>query len=127
MQVTSKIDSANELTIFTVEGKVNLEELMVQYIAYYEAPHPAINVVWDFRSSNGAEIITKENVEEFASVPVRYVHKRPTGKTAYVVRSKLGFGLARMLSSYVEIEGLGIMTEAFKEMDGALEWIVSSK
>jgi hypothetical protein len=32
-----------------------------------------------------------------------------------------------MLSSYVEMEGLEIMTEAFKEMDEALEWIDSSK
>jgi hypothetical protein len=127
MHVTSKIDSANELTIFTVEGKVNLEELMVHYIAYYEAPHPTMNVVWDFRLSDGAGTITKENIEEFASVPVRYVDKRSTGKTAHVVRSVLGFGLARMLSSYVEMEGLEIMTEAFKEMDEALEWIDSSK
>ena len=127
MEIKKEIDKTKHLTIFTVNGELDVDELKACYESYYEDESPSMNMLWDFRSASGGNKLTNELLEYFSSFPQKYGDKRPKGKTAYVVESDLGFGLGRMLSTFVQIRGAAVKVNVFRSMEEAFQWLESDE
>lgn len=118
-----EIDKTKQLTVFTVSGEIDLDELLEQYQSYYDDIQPSKNMLWDFRSAKGGNKLSQERLEQFASFPKKYTHKRPVGKTAYVVEGDLGYGLGRVIMAYAELSNIQVEINVFRSMDEAMQWL----
>jgi SpoIIAA-like len=123
MQIKKEIDKEKQLITFTVTGELDFDELSEAYQSYYDDEKPSKNMLWDFRSAKGGSILSKERLEQYALFPKRYAHKRPVGKTAYVVESDLGFGLGRMIMAYAQFSDIKVEINVFRSMDEAIQWL----
>ena len=127
MFIKKEIDKAKQLTIFTVDGELDIDELSAHYKSYYEDEKPSKNVIWDFRSAVGGSKLTNELIKYYASFPKRYAHKRPVGKTAFVVKGDFSYGLGRMMAAFAEIEYVKLTVNVFRSMDQAIQWLDEEK
>jgi len=83
---------------------------------------PTRNVIWDF--SLLAEInATSDELRGIILYARQFSDKRLGGCTALIVNTKLKYGLARMASTFAEIEKIPWSIRAFEQMDEALAWI----
>ena len=122
-KITKKIIPENDLTIFTVVGKVAANEIVAAIHDFYENDVTA-NILWDLSKSDLSESISAD-VERIADLSVQYAGKRPTGKTAIVGSDDFTFGISRMYEITKEIAKLPFKTQAFRDIEAAYEWLLS--
>lgn len=122
-KITKKIIPENDMTIFTVVGKVAAQEIVAAIHDFYENEVTA-NILWDLNKSDLSESISAD-VERIAELSVRYAGKRPTGKTAIVGSDDFTFGISRMYEITKEIAKLPFKTQAFRDIEAAYEWLLS--
>ena len=123
MHVVTEVIPEKQLTIITVSGELDFDELLTHVTSYYEHRITTKNLLIDFRNASAAENMSRKHIEAFSYLPLKYAHKRPVGKSAYVVRTQLGFGLARMQTAFVETEDSGLEVDAFMSMEEAMQWL----
>jgi len=122
-KITKKIIPENDLTIFTVVGKVAANEIVAAIHDFYENDVTA-NILWDLSKSDLSESISAD-VERIADLSVQYAEKRPTGKTAIVGSDDFTFGISRMYEITKEIAKLPFKTQAFRDIEAAYAWLLS--
>jgi len=122
-KIVKKIDSENDLTIFTVIGKVMANEIYAAISDFYESS-VTLNVLWDLTKSDLREIRSSD-VELLAKLSVKYAKKRFWGKTAIVGSDDLTFGLSRMYELIKETFELPFETQTFRDIDKAYKWLLS--
>lgn len=122
-KITKKIIPENDLTIFTVVGKVAANEIVAAIHDFYENDVTA-NILWDLSKSDLSESISAD-VERIADLSVQYAEKRPTGKTAIVGSDDFTFGISRMYEITKEIAELPFKTQAFRDIEAAYAWLLS--
>ena len=110
-----------DLTIFNATGTVPFKDQMDVLKSFYQGS-PTKNVVWDFTRADEINITSDELR---AIVKYTRVHsvKRDGGRTALVVNTELKFGLARMASTFAEIEETPWDMEVFENLQAAISWI----
>ena len=122
-KIIKKIDSENDMTVFTVIGKVTTNELVAAISDFYENSVTS-NILWDLIKSDLSEIRSSD-VELITNLSVKYAEKRSSGKTAIVGSDDLTFGLSRMYEITKEIVKLPFETQAFRDIDKAFKWLLS--
>ena len=122
-KIIKKIDSENDMTVFTVIGKVTANELVVAISDFYENSVTS-NILWDLTKSDLSEIRSSD-VELIVNLSVKYAEKRSSGKTAIVGSDDLTFGISRMYEITKEIVKLPFETQAFRDIDKAFKWLLS--
>ena len=122
-KIIKKIDSENDMTVFTVIGKVTANELVAAISDFYENSVTS-NILWDLTKSDLSEI-SSSDVELITNLSVKYAEKRPSGKTAIVGSDDLTFGISRMYEMTKEIVKLPFETQAFRDIDKAFKWLLS--
>jgi len=122
-KIIKKIDSENDMTVFTVIGKVTANELVAAISDFYENSVTS-NILWDLTKSDLSEIRSSD-VELITNLSVKYAEKRPSGKTAIVGSDDLTFGISRMYEITKEIVKLPFETQAFRDIDKAFKWLLS--
>ena len=55
-------DDSKQLTVFTVTGELNFENLLAYMKAYNEDFALTKNCVWDFRPATGGEVISENQL-----------------------------------------------------------------
>lgn len=121
MAITSHINDAQRLTIFTVSGELVFDDLVLALHGFYQGA-PTANVIWDLRKTEGNQLSAKE-LRKAAAFLKQHAGKRPQGKTALVAVSNLDFGLARVIMTYAEIENLPWHFRTFRSMSEAIGWL----
>jgi hypothetical protein len=121
MTIVSSVDRTRDLTIFTVEGPLTLDEQMAVLKKFYEGA-PTANVLWDFRRATGNRITSTELRRIIAYIK-SMEGCRVRGRTALVAATDLDFGLSRMSQVLGGIEKLPWELRAFRSMTEALAWI----
>ena len=116
-------DELKHLTIFTVRGELNFEDLLGYMKAYNEDFALTRNCVWDFRTATGGEVISEDQLGYFASIMKQYAFESPVSKMGFIIEGDLGFGLARMLSTFEELYDVTLDAKAFLSMDEAVIWL----
>ena len=122
-KIIKKIDSENDMTVFTVIGKVTANELVAAISDFYEN-YVTSNILWDLTKGDLSEIRSSD-VELIANLSVKYAEKRSSGKTAIVGSDDLAFGLSRMYEITKELVKLPFETQAFRDIDKAFKWLLS--
>ena len=122
-KIIKKIDSENDMTVFTVIGKVTANELVAAISDFYENDVTS-NILWDLTKGDLSEIRSSD-VELIANLSVKYAEKRSSGKTAIVGSDDLAFGLSRMYEITKELVKLPFETQAFRDIDKAFKWLLS--
>ena len=123
MSIRVDKDDLKHLTIFTVRGKLNFEDLLAYMKTYNEDYTLTQNCVWDFRPTTGGEVISEDQLGYFASIMKQYAFESPVSKMGFVIEGDLGFGLARMLSTLEELYDVTLDAKAFLSMDEAVVWL----
>ncbi|MCG6910016.1 MAG: hypothetical protein LJE94_07830 [Deltaproteobacteria bacterium] len=123
MPIAVEKDNARQLTVFTVEGELDFEDLLAYMKSYSDEFALDRNCVWDFRPATGGEVITDEQLGYFAAMITQYAYKTPVMKMGFVIEGDLGFGLARMLSTFEELYDVALDAKVFLSMEDADGWM----
>ena len=123
-KIIKKSDSENDMTVFTVIGKVTANELVAAISDFYEKS-VTLNILWDLTKSDLSEI-SSSDVELIVNLSVKYAEKRSSGKTAIVGSDDLTFGLSRMYELTKEMTELPFETQTFRDIGKAYKWLLST-
>lgn len=120
--IEKRVDIAENLTIFTVVGKVEREVYEKTFKDFYEKGPVTKFVLFDLTRSVVDHLDSSE-VYSLAQTPRTCLGAREGGKTAIVAPSDLTFGLARMFEFTTGKEGLSFDTSTFRTTDEAMQWL----
>ncbi len=122
MPITTEIDNDKQLTSHTAIGDVPFEELMTAIKQAWEGPQ-TMNIVWDF--SKGTVDLSSEQIKAISNHIKHHSEKRREGKTAIIVSRDLGYGMARMGGTLVEMKGATYKINTFRSYEEAMHNAVS--
>ncbi len=120
-QIQTTTDKDRDTTLLVVTGTVTSEDVIRGLRDFY-ATTCTSKALWDFSGSN----LQDARLEQLAAVLAAakaYAHLRRGGKTALVVPSDLGFGLARMYESMAELKNHPVEHGVFRSRAEALAWL----
>ena len=115
------VDSQNDLSVFTVNGELNADEIIERVEEYYNK-HPTKLVLW-IMGDVDLSAITGTGIERIIQIAKKNTGKRQEGKTAIVGSKDIDFGLARMYEAYTGLENLPYEYKIFKNVGEAKEWL----
>ena len=123
MPIRSEKDEKKQLTVFTVSGELDFEHLLAYMKSYNEDFALTRQCIWDFRPATGGEVISENQLGYFAAIMKQYAFESPVSKMGFVIQGDLGFGLARMLSTFEELYDVTLDAKAFLSMEEAATWV----
>jgi hypothetical protein len=121
MPITSHIDKAKDLTVFTVTDVLSFDKVMPVIKTFYDGD-PTKHVLWDLIDTTDVQI-TSEEVETIVNFGPRYEGKRASGKTAFVAQKDIFFGLSRMFEIQSSIRKAPYPIMVFRSRDEAYQWL----
>ena len=122
MPIQRHTDPENRLTTLTAIGELLIDEILEVVDAFKDDP-PAMNILWDFRKAYLTDAFKSEFTKGIVGSAKTSVGQRRDGKTAYVASSDLVFGMCRMFTTELRLEGAIHTTMVFRDIDEALEWL----
>lgn len=86
---------------------------------------PAKNILWDFSEAQPGDPFDATDMDKIAAIATTNLNLRehPDGKTAFVAASDFIYGLARMYTTYLELQGPAHEIQVFRSLDEAHEWL----
>lgn len=111
----------DELTTFTVSGKVTLPEL-IQALDRYGCSGPTRYELYNLCELKG-ERLSSADIRSLIDFFQKYPNIRPPeSKTAILVASDIDFGIGRMISMISEGQ-VSFNVEVFRSLENALNWL----
>ncbi len=110
----------DEIVHNTVQPGASLEDVLV-YVKAHIREWTGRSVIWDINNLPLATI-TEQDLRNFISKYAKTSQIRAHQKTAIVAGSDVGFGVARMYTMIAH-EKLVIKLQAFRDIEGARDWI----
>ena len=121
-EITKHIDPVNDLTSYTVRGKLSAEEVKQVITQFYSGQVTKL-VLWDLTNADlGA--LHKPDIEAIAHTPRTKAQQRIQGKTALAASKDLAFGLSRMYETLTNLEHLPFKTQVFRTTTDAMNWLL---
>ncbi len=121
MPITSHIDKAKDLTVFTATGVLSFDKVLPVVKAFYDGD-PTKHVLWDLIDITDVQL-TSEEVEAIANFRPRYEGQRASGKTAFVAQKDILFGLSRMFEIRSSVGEAPHSIMVFRSIDEAYKWL----
>jgi len=121
MSIQKETDISNELTTYTVNGKVTLDEILSEVESFYDGD-PTPNVLWDFRDAILWAINAKD-VEIISSYRSRFTEGSIRKKTGLIISDEHSQNLAIWFQGYGKIDELPFGVEVFRTKSEAIEWL----
>ena len=119
--ITSTLEAESDLTVITVVGKVDAEQIASQIISFLTG-EPTQLVLWDIRegslvslSSNDLQMIVKRGAQ--------FADRRKGGRTAIVCSKDLDYGLSRMFQAFASLQHIPFEIDVFRNLEEAREWL----
>ncbi len=121
MSMSCRIDPELGIVYTTLIGKVSTPEVIETLRRVIDSPdyRPGLDGLVDLRESRHAP--KSDEIREVASIMVNHHEQIGHSRSALVVASDLGYGLARMYQAIAE--GSSIETHIFRDMDEARHWL----
>ena len=120
-QIETKKSEKHDLTLYTIKGEVNGDEIIEKIRQELTEKHTSL-IIWDFSGVEQVDLPI-EKMYQILTIGKKLSEIRKFGKTAIVVPQDLGFGLGRMYEAYSEIEVFPTENRAFRTMEQACEWL----
>jgi len=124
MAISCKVEKEKALTLFKATGVLRFDEVMQAVQSFY-AGNPTKHVLWDLLETTDIHL-TFEEIEQIVSYQPRYDGKREPGKTAFVARKDLLYGLSRMFELHSEGQNAPYPIMVFRSLDEAHQWFAES-
>lgn len=117
------IQSEGDLLIISVTGDLIAEEAIEVIKEYY--PRTTVkDVIWDY--TNGSlQSLTPSDFRLLAATVRDVIERgaRPGGKTAFVAKAAVEYGMIRMYTSISESTGVLVKSNVFKTIEEARKWL----
>ncbi|WP_319524593.1 STAS/SEC14 domain-containing protein [uncultured Desulfosarcina sp.] len=126
MPIQRHTDQARHLTTLTATGEISANEIM-EVVRAFRDDLPALHILWDFREAYLTKSFESEFTKGIAKLAKTTVGLRRDGKTAYVASSDLVFGMCRMFTAQLGLEGALHSVMVFRELDEALKWLMDNE
>lgn len=121
MPITSKIDSKDDLTIFTAEKNPSFKKFMAAIKLFYDG-EPTQKVLWNLDQAS-VWSLSGQHIEKLAQYAPRIDKSRPGAKTAMVASDELSTSISKLFVLFGQSNKLKIRIKVFKKLDEALVWI----
>lgn len=121
MPITSYVDKAKDLTVFTATGVLSFDQAMPLVKDFYDGD-PTKHVLWDLTDIEEVQL-TSEEIRAIVNYGPRYEGKRASGKTAFVVQKDFLFGLSRMFEIQSSMKEIPYQINVFRNIDEAYQWL----
>lgn len=115
------VNSADDMTVFTVEGDLTADEIM-QYSAEFYTTKPTKLVLWDATKGSVRRISTYD-FQKIAEHMKKITTMRKGGKTAFVGIFDADFGMGRMYEAFAEQKELPVSYRTFRNIENANKWL----
>ena len=112
---------AKDLTTFTVVGKITGNDIHDWKARHYSGNVTSLHL-WDLTQADLSEVSTDDIIGDVERTKM-VVDIRKDGKSAFVCRDGLEYGLCRMRETFAEIKDIPIEYETFRSLDKAREWL----
>lgn len=122
-KIDCHLDHVLDLTTFVLSGETTPKELLDTLHTFYQ--QPTRYMLWDIRKAVLNQV-NKDDLKNIILATKRFAESRVGGKTALVAETDLQFGLARMYSTFAELENHPIGISVFRDPQTAIDWIKSS-
>src|SRR3954471_19824433 len=123
--ITSSLAADGDLTIVTLVGEVNAEEVASQIISFLTG-EPTQLVLWDFREGSLASLSSKD-IQMIIQRGAQFADKRKGGRTAIVCSKKVNYGLGRMFQTLASLQHIPFEINVFWDIEEAREWLDQSR
>jgi len=120
MPITTSIDTAKDLTTYTVTGVLTFEMVMPLVEEFY-AGETTRCVLWDFLDVTKNRI-TPEQAEKIVYLKQRYVGKKESGKTAIVAHDNFFYSVSRSLAMQSNLQEATYTVMIFNDLNVAYKW-----
>lgn len=117
------IDHEKDLTINIVTGAFDISEISVAAQKYLSGK-PTSNVLWNFQNADGSGL-TGQDLQSLQDGIRKAAQIAQRRKIAIAISRSLGYGLARVASTYAELAGLPVEYKIFYSLEEAMEWLDS--
>jgi hypothetical protein len=121
--ITTVRSEDGRLTTHRVEGGTGVSEIQEALDRYRANRTP--DILWDFSRADPNWIPSTPEVQYLVAA-IRDGDRSPEDRTAFVVRTKLGYGMARMAQAFSESGGLPHEIQVFYDVEGALDWLAAT-
>ena len=115
-------DPGRQLTIITFKGVATAAEITKTILAHNRDQVTKL-ILWDLSQAT-FDTLTIDTVDGFVTTAKEFTQMRKGGRTAVVVPTDLGFGLARMYDSLHEVDRSPVSHMTFREKESALKWLL---
>ena len=119
--IETKKDFDRKLTTNTAAGRLTQEDFL-NWVADYYSGAVTEFILWDFSKADLSGI-TNEEFRNILKEVKKISHKRKGGKTAFVSKNDLGFGLGRMFEILAGIEDIQFEYMNFRSVSEARKWL----
>lgn len=119
--ITTRIDPHAKLTVHTLEGPINAEDIITTIEAYYLG-QPTPLILWDFTAAQFKRY-RESTLQSIVEVTRRHAATRPGGKTALVMPGDFQFGTGRVFEVFAELGNLPIAIRSFRSLPEARAWL----
>lgn len=120
-KITKHTDLDNDLTVYTLIGKVTVDDMGKAIQSFYDGPI-TIKVLCDLSQSD-LSFVHSSDIEYIAHFTKTFAANRLKGKTAVFAPDDFSFGLSRMYELNKEIVNLPFETRSFRSLEAAYEWL----
>jgi hypothetical protein len=123
--IETTVDINHNLTIQKCSGNLTTKEVIDVVNSFYDGS-PTRHALWDF-SNASMNNIPAENIRRIFTLIKDLGFARQGGKTAVVVPTDLGFGLARMFQIMSDTEDFPFKIKVFRYYGEARQWLLSEE
>ena len=121
-QIDIAKDLELQLTIVTVKGDASAAEISKTILTHNNAQLTRL-ILWGLSQAT-LETLTSADIQSFVRTTKKFIEKRAGGKTAVVVPTDLGFGMARIYDSFQEVTQSIVSHMTFRDKASALKWLL---
>lgn len=119
--IDAKFVLSKDLTTFKVVGKITGDDINEWKTRHYSGNVTSLHL-WDLTQADLSEVSTDDIIVDVERTKM-VVDIRKDGKSAFVCRDGLEYGLCRMRETFAEIKDIPIEYETFRCLDEAREWL----
>jgi len=123
--ITRSFEQESDLTVFTVVGEVNAEQVLAEILAFLKE-QPTQLVLWDITAGSLAGI-PNVDLRRIVERAKKYTRRRKGGHTAIVCSTVVDYGLSRMFQTFTELLQVPFEISVSRDIKSAREWLAAAR
>jgi hypothetical protein len=119
--ITKSVEVEKDLTLFTVTGETDAEQILSQILALLKE-EPTRLVLWDIRAGDLSGV-SNSDLKAIVHSARPFADSRKGGRIAIVCSRDIDYGLGRMLQTFAELLQAPFEILVSRNMEEARQWL----